>query len=273
MASIVEPALRDKLALITGCTGGIGWASALSLARLGCSIAVHYNSAAEKATELISQLQALPGIKAAAFKADLSDYDNVRRLHREVVATLGHPDILFNNSGSTGRMIGPLGDIESITVDEFEEIWRLNTGSSFLALMVVVDATMPPQHGRQYEFYQNFNNEIFNDVLPPISVAAGTGGVVGPHYASSKSALHGLLHWIAMRYAKDGISRIPIARFGVPDEVASIVVLLVTNSYMTNKVYWEEIYKFKSDYIGVTKKRISSQILDRKTLNPREMRP
>jgi NAD(P)-dependent dehydrogenase (short-subunit alcohol dehydrogenase family) len=33
----------------------------------------------------------------------------------------------------------------------------------------------------------------------------GTGGVVGPHYASSKSALHGLLHWIAQRYAKDGI--------------------------------------------------------------------
>lgn len=35
----------------------------------------------------------------------------------------------------------------------------------------------------------------------------GTGGVIGPHYASSKSALHGLLHWIAGRYAKDGIVR------------------------------------------------------------------
>ena len=37
------------------------------------------------------------------------------------------------------------------------------------------------------------------------SVAAGTGGVIGPHYASSKSAMHGLLHWIASRYAKDGV--------------------------------------------------------------------
>lgn len=224
MASIVEPALRDKLALITGCTGGIGWASALSLARLGCSIAVHYNSAAEKATELVSQLQALPGVKAAAFQADLSDYDNVRRLHREVVAMLGHPDILFNNSGSTGRMIGPQGDIESITVDEFEDIWRLNTGSSFLLTQLCLPYVVANKYGRI----------VFNS-----SVAAGTGGVVGPHYASSKSALHGLLHWIAMRYAKDGItcnavapglitdtnmfsnpseelkSRIPIARFGV----------------------------------------------------------
>jgi len=245
MASIVEPTLRDKLALITGCTGGIGWASALSLARLGCSIAVHYNSAAEKATELVSQLQALPGVKAAAFQADLSDYDNVRKLHREVVATLGHPDILFNNSGSTGRMIGPRGDIESLSIEEFEDIWRLNTGSSFLLTQLCLPNMVANKYGRI----------VFNS-----SVAAGTGGVVGPHYASSKSALHGLLHWIAMRYAKDGItcnavapgliidtnmfsspteelkSRIPIARFGVPDEIASIVVLLVTNSYMTNKI-------------------------------------
>jgi hypothetical protein len=41
------------------------------------------------------------------------------------------------------------------------------------------------------------------------SVAANTGGVVGPHYASSKSAMHGLLHWVAQRYAKDGIVRSP----------------------------------------------------------------
>lgn len=39
------------------------------------------------------------------------------------------------------------------------------------------------------------------------SVAAGTGGVVGPHYASSKSAMHGLVHWLASRYATDGIVR------------------------------------------------------------------
>lgn len=44
--------------------------------------------------------------------------------------------------------------------------------------------------------------------LPRRSIAAGTGGGVGPHYASSKSALHGLLHWIAVRYAKDGIVRL-----------------------------------------------------------------
>ena len=37
------------------------------------------------------------------------------------------------------------------------------------------------------------------------SVAAGTGGVIGPQYASSKSALHGLIHWLSLRYCKEGI--------------------------------------------------------------------
>ena len=39
------------------------------------------------------------------------------------------------------------------------------------------------------------------------SVAAGNGGVIGPHYASSKSALHGLVHWMSLRYSKSGIVR------------------------------------------------------------------
>lgn len=41
--------------------------------------------------------------------------------------------------------------------------------------------------------------------LKQIILDVGTGGVIGPHYASSKSAIHGLLHWIANRHAKDGI--------------------------------------------------------------------
>jgi hypothetical protein len=65
-------------------------------------------------------------------------------------------------------MIGPRGDIESLSIEEFEDIWRLNTGSSFLvcdicsiplilkALMVVVDATMPPKYGRQQLWKDRF---------------------------------------------------------------------------------------------------------------------
>jgi NAD(P)-dependent dehydrogenase (short-subunit alcohol dehydrogenase family) len=49
---------------------------------------------------------------------------------------------------------------------------------------------------------RNIRNAMMRQLPTP---SIGTGGVVGPHYASSKSALHGLVHWIAQRYAKEGI--------------------------------------------------------------------
>jgi 3-oxoacyl-[acyl-carrier protein] reductase len=104
-------------------------------------------------------------------------------------------------------------------------------------------------------------DEGFGRVIYNSSVAALTGGVVGPHYASSKSALHGMMHFLAAKYAKDGITfnavapalientmmlpkggdelkaRIPVGRLGRPDEVASVVEVMVGNGYITNKVW------------------------------------
>jgi FlaA1/EpsC-like NDP-sugar epimerase len=69
--------LSQHLALVTGATGGIGKATCLALAALGCSIAVHYNSAADDAAELVQQLEA-KGVKARAFQADMGIYQDVR---------------------------------------------------------------------------------------------------------------------------------------------------------------------------------------------------
>jgi 3-oxoacyl-[acyl-carrier protein] reductase len=104
----------------------------VALARRGCSIAVHYNSSADKAHALVEELQKSFRIRAVAFGADLSNYDNVRKLHAEVVEKLGHPDILFNNAGDTVKVIGRMGNIDDISVDLFEKTWKLNTGSQFL---------------------------------------------------------------------------------------------------------------------------------------------
>jgi len=68
--------LASHLALVTGASGGIGRASCRSLASLGCSIAVHYHSSAEAATALVEELRAM-GVRAEAFKADLTKYDEV----------------------------------------------------------------------------------------------------------------------------------------------------------------------------------------------------
>ncbi|EJD01003.1 NAD-binding protein [Fomitiporia mediterranea MF3/22] len=237
-------ALKGKLALITGCTGGIGHATALRLAGVGCSIAVHYNSAQSIAVELAAKLRGL-GVRAASFQADLSSYDGVRALHAAVVSSLGNPDILFNNAGVTTKVIGADGNIEDISPEAFEMTWRTNTGTHYLLTQLCIPHMVSQKFGR---------------IIFCSSVAAGTGGVIGPHYASSKSAMHGLVHWIASRYAKDGLTcnavapalitettmfanpkeelraRIPVGRFGVPDEIASVIELLITNAYLTNKI-------------------------------------
>ncbi|KJA17333.1 hypothetical protein HYPSUDRAFT_170644 [Hypholoma sublateritium FD-334 SS-4] len=236
--------LKGKLALITGCSGGIGRVSALALANHGCSIAVHYNASKGKASDIVTQLK-ISGVNAVAFQADLSQYNNVRKLYADVVAQMGPVDILFNNSGVTNTVIGPQGNIQDLSIDEFESTWRTNTGSSYLLTQLCIPHMLEQKWGR---------------VIFCSSVAAGTGGIIGPHYASSKSAMHGLMHWISMRYAKDGVTcnaiapalikettmmanvpdelvqRIPVGRFGLPEDIASVVEMLVLNSYMTNKI-------------------------------------
>lgn len=119
------------------CSGGIGKASALHLAGLGCNIAVHYHAAENIANALVIELSSL-GVKAAAFQADLSTYEAVRKLHEAVVESLGHPDILFNNAGVTNSKIGPAGDIQSVSPEEFEATWRTNTGTHYLVYVLII---------------------------------------------------------------------------------------------------------------------------------------
>ncbi|KAL4256039.1 short-chain dehydrogenases/reductases (SDR) family protein [Pleurotus pulmonarius] len=246
MPTEAEP-LQGRLALITGCTGGIGRATSLALARLGSSIAIHYHSAKGKASALADELKTTNAhIHVQVFQADLSDMDDVKRLHAEVVAWMGNPDILFNNAGITGpgARIGLRCNIEDASYEGFEHTWRTNTAQAFLLTQLCVP----------HMAHQGFGRVIFCS-----SVAAVSGGV-SPHYASSKSALHGLMHWVAARYAKDGVTcnvvapalvtgtemlanppeeyrkLIPVDRFGVPEDVVSCVEMLVRNGYMTNKI-------------------------------------
>jgi len=235
--------LSSHLALITGATGGIGKATSLALAHLKCSIAVHYNTASDTAESLVSQLKSM-NVNAHAFKADLSSYDETRKLHSAVVKEMGHPSILFNNAGLTMGKSG-VKDISEISVEEFELTWRANCGAGYLLTQLCIPSMVEKGWGR---------------VVFCSSVAAFTGGVVGPHYASSKSALHGLVHWLAGAYAKKGITvngvapaliaetkmlpgataelsaKIPIGRLGKPEEIAETVVWIVKTGYVHNKV-------------------------------------
>jgi 3-oxoacyl-[acyl-carrier protein] reductase len=200
-----------KIALITGATGGIGNATSLALAKEGYTLALHYNKASESTVNnllaSVSEVyeQASPPTistpKAQAFQADLSDFEAIGRLHGEVVSTLGDPAVLFLNAGSTCGVSGTQS-ISDISLDVFEQTWRINTAAPFLLTQLCLPAMETAGWGRV----------IYNS-----SVAGLTGGVVGGHYASSKSALHGLTHWLAGAVAKKGITVNAIAPALVED--------------------------------------------------------
>lgn len=158
--------LSGHLALVTGATGGIGSATVIALASLGCNIAVHYNSNADKAKSLISQLNE-KGIQAKSFQADLSSYDETRRLHKEVVEAMGPPTILYNNAGLTAGKSG-IKDISEVSIEDFEYTWRANCGTQYLLTQLCIPDMVAKEFGR---------------VIFCSSVAGLAGGVVGPHYA------------------------------------------------------------------------------------------
>lgn len=93
-------ALDGKVALVTGGSRGIGRAIALELAKHGATVAVNYRSNREAAEEVVAEITSAGG-KAAAFEADVSDYDQSKAMVQQVISQLGPVTILVNNAGAT----------------------------------------------------------------------------------------------------------------------------------------------------------------------------
>ena len=229
--------LADKVALVTGSSRGIGRATAIALAKAGAHVAVNYRAAENLAAETEQEIKAL-GRQALAIRADVSVSADVQRLVARVRETLGPIDILVNNAG----IIRPQ-PVEEIRESDWDDLVTTNLKSCFLLTQAVLAEMRARQWGR---------------IINLSSVAAQVGGVVGPHYAASKAGVHGLTHFYASRYAKEGITvntiapalietemvtsnpnarpdLIPIGRFGAVDEVADVVVMLASNAYITGQ--------------------------------------
>ncbi|KAF1840203.1 3-oxoacyl-reductase [Cucurbitaria berberidis CBS 394.84] len=249
-----NPPLQGHLALITGATGGIGSCISHLLASLGSSLALHYNSDEQTASALQTSLQSKYarqfGSEFKAYQADMARYDDVRHMHQDITSTQGAPTILINNAGSTGGHSG-VQSVGEVSIEAFERTWRINCGSAYLLTQLCVPA---------------MEEKGWGIVIFVSSVAGITGGIIGPHYASAKSALHGMVHWLANAYAKKGITvngiapalieqtkmlpgsneelsksmycllTIPIGRLGTPDEIAETMLWMIKTGYVTNKV-------------------------------------
>ncbi len=229
--------LAGRRALVTGGSRGIGRAVALALAAAGADVAITYRERATDAARVQADIEAL-GLRALSLQVDVSQRDGIAAMLAAVDRTFGGVDILVNNAG-----LARPAAIDRVGAAEWDEAIGINLTSAFLITQGVVGGMRARGWGR---------------VIFLSSVAAQVGGVVGPHYAASKAGLHGLMHFYAAHLAKEGITAnaiapalietemvtsnpsakpgmIPVGRFGAVDEVASVVLLLAENAYLTGQ--------------------------------------
>ena len=184
MASIAE-SLQGKTALVTGGSRGIGRATVLALARAGARVAVNYKTRAADAEAVCAEIRSQGG-HAVAVQANVSIAAEVAEMVRQVEGQLGPVAILVNNAG-----------IARLTTVRPDHRAGLGRGAGRQPQVGV-----PGYAGRAAGDAGGRWGRIINIS----SVAAQTGGVIGPHYAASKAGIHGLTHSYAALLAKEGIT-------------------------------------------------------------------
>lgn len=230
-------AFAERLALVTGGSGGIGAALCRRLANEGATVAIGYQRGAPAAAEVAADIESTGG-RAATFGTDLADPNAPDRLIDDVEAALGPLDLLVANHG-VARPV----EYEDIDAARFDATMAINLRAPFL----LARRALPGMRRRG-----------FGRILFMSSVAAFRGGIIGPDYAASKAGLHGITHFLAGRLAADGVTvnalapglidtpmlppdasvdSVPVGRFGTPDEVADLAVAILRNAYVTSKVF------------------------------------
>jgi 3-oxoacyl-[acyl-carrier protein] reductase len=231
--------MEGRVALVTGASGGIGRAIARGLAAAGAAVGVGYGTGAEAAEELAEEIRSAGG-RAVALGADLRRVEAAEELAAAVERELGPVDVLVANAG-----LSRMQAYEDVSAADFDELLAVNLRAPFL----LAQRTLPGMRERGW-----------GRVLFMSSVAAFTGGIVGPHYAASKAGLHGLVHFLAARVAGDGVTvnaiapalitetnmlpgepeelkaRVPVGRLGTPAEIADLALAVLRNGYVTSQV-------------------------------------
>ncbi len=236
--TVGEP-FSGRVALVTGGSGGIGRVLCERLASAGAAVAVGYSANARAAEATAAGITELGG-RAVTVQGDLALPETPGLLVEAVGEALGPIDILAANAGTAPRQT-----LDEIELDDWNRVVDVNLRASFLLAQHVLPGMRDRGFGR---------------ILFVSSLAAFTGGIIGPHYAAAKSGLHGLTHFLAARFAADGVtvntiapalvedtgmlpgspdelrSIVPVGRLGRSAEVADLAIAMLTNAYLTSKV-------------------------------------
>jgi 3-oxoacyl-[acyl-carrier protein] reductase len=235
--------LKDKVALVTGASQGIGRATSLSLAEAGAKVAIAARNT-EKLASLASEIAAAGG-EALAVPLDVADAAQVKTGFQQLLAKFGKLDILVNNAAITRDTLAL-----RMKLEDWDAVLRTNLTGAHLCIQQALGAMLKQRAGR---------------IINISSVVAETGNAGQANYVASKAGLIGLTRAIAIEVASRNItvnaiapgfiatpmtdplsqelkdkmkSMIPLGRFGADRDVAAAIVFLASDEagYITGQV-------------------------------------
>jgi 3-oxoacyl-[acyl-carrier protein] reductase len=244
MRNTVE--LTDKVALVTGASSGIGYATAIALAEQGAAVAINYHKNEAGAQSAQQQIREAGG-RAIVVQADVTKSSEVSALIERTTNEFGAIDILINNAGSLIERL----KILDLTEERWDQVMDLNLKSAFLCSKAVVATMMERRSGT---------------IINVSSIAGRNGGALGSiHYSAAKGGLIAFTKGLAKELApygvrvnsvspgviatpfheqfstaeaiKAAVSNIPLGRVGSAAEVGQVIAFLASDgaSYLVGE--------------------------------------
>ena len=241
--------LEEKVAIVTGGSGGIGQALCTRLAKEGAKVVINYRSSIDEAKETKEKVERI-GSEALIVQADLSKVDRINNLVQKTIEHFGKIDILVNNAGLEKR-----ADFWDVTEDDYDLVLNVNLKAVFFATQAVV------------KHFQQTNNpgRIIN-------ISSVHEELPFPHftsYCASKGGVKMITRNLAVELGSMGITinniapgaiatpinqdllnnpeqlkkvtnNIPLGRMGEPEDVSGIVAFLASDEakYITGSTFY-----------------------------------
>ena len=228
--------LKDKVAVVTGASKGIGAAIAKRLSEAGAAVVVNYSSGKEDADRVVGHIKANGG-KAIAIKGDVASAADMQRLFAETKKAFNRLDVLVNNAG-----VYKFLPLEQITEDEFHREFNINVLGTLLATKEAVKY-FGPNGGSVINM-----SSIASAGEADASIYSGTKGAVdaitrglaaelGPRKIRVNAIAPGGVETegthsagiIGSDFEKAMIADTPLGRIGQPDDIARIAVFLASD--------------------------------------------
>lgn len=236
--------LKDKTAIVTGASRGIGKAIAEELAKNGANIVLNYRTSATAVEEVLESIKQ-NGVNAIAVQADVSKSEEAQKLIQTAVDSFGRVDILVNNAGITKDNL-----LMRMSEEDFDTVIDVDLKGVFNCIKYASKVMLKQRYGKII----NISSVVgISGNAGQVNYAAAKAGVIGITKSAAKelgsraitvnAVAPGFINTemtdvLSDKVKQEAINNIPLKHFGKPSDVAMTVAFLASNAadYITGQV-------------------------------------